>query len=464
MRHVDEKIITYLQRQAVKCQGKTVIVAVSGGPDSMALLHFFASYKQPWNLNVIAVTVNHQLRGQDADDDVAHVAHICALWKIPLEAVVVDVQAHKKATNKSTQVAARELRYEAFAQMMEKHKAHFLALGHHGDDQIETMLMAFIRTADGSSFHGIPFCRTFATGSIIRPFLEVTKEEIWTYCHENKIVPRIDQSNDDVSYRRNDIRKHLAPRLKQYNPSIHETLNQLQETLQVDEAFLQAEAKKAWDQCIGLDGDYIHIQIKKYRMFDKAIQRRIYRMLMDYVYDEQVDLSYHHERIWNEMMHEMTGNQVLQFPHGIYLERAYDLVRLGKHQRETPQDSVYILKEFEESVSMDDGASLTLTIQVDDVEDDKWTYLLNRTDIHLPLTIRTRRAGDRMSYRGLVGTKKIKDILMDEKIPAYERDKITIVEDAKGQIIWLVGMKKRYTPKKEEALVCLQWEKKIRGK
>lgn len=455
---MDETIIDYLQVEQTSCVGKTVLVGVSGGPDSVALLHFFHTHKKRWDMNIIAITVNHQLRGQAALDDVTYVRDLCHQWNIPLAIVAVDVHSYQKTNDMGVQVAARELRYAAFAEKMQQYDAHFLALGHHGDDQIETMLFNFMRTADVMSLSGIPFSRPFATGKIIRPLLCVTKEDIWRYCERNSLEPRIDQSNDDESYTRNYIRKQIVPKMKQYNPNLYETLNHLQYTLELDEQFLQKEANAAYAVSVTKKEIGYMLNLQKYYLYEPAIQRRIFRLLMKELYQDKVtDLSYIHERQWQKLAHENGQNQRIHFPQGMILERSYEYVYIYNQKDDIPLKICEQIQYIPHKLTLPNGHTLTVSETSASKVESKYVYYVREKDIVLPLTVRTRRAGDRMTYRGLNGTKKIKDILMDEKIPNMKRDSIWIIEDGEGKIIWLVGLKKSFTQlEKNERAICLQ--------
>src|SRR5699024_838554 len=129
-------------------KGSTILIGVSGGPDSIALLHLYHQLREEWNLHIIALAVDHQLRGESSKTDVAFVESICQEWDIPFQSTNVDVNQYKKQKKVGTQVAARELRYAYFKEQCKKHQANYLALGHHGDDQVETMLMNFTRSSN----------------------------------------------------------------------------------------------------------------------------------------------------------------------------------------------------------------------------------------------------------------------------------------------------------------------------
>src|SRR5690625_1572716 len=173
---MDNKVLHFIDKHHLIKKDTRILIGVSGGPDSMALLHYFHRLKDAWNLQVHVVTVDHQLRKEDSKQDVLYVKKMCNKWNIQFDAIAVDVHTYKQQHNVSTQVAARKLRYEVFHEQMQNLRADYLALGHHGDDQIETIIMSLARTTNLSSITGIPLKRQFSSGEIIRPFLCVTKK------------------------------------------------------------------------------------------------------------------------------------------------------------------------------------------------------------------------------------------------------------------------------------------------
>lgn len=440
---MEEKIMQFVQEQGIHLENKKMMVAVSGGPDSISLLHLFHKWKQRLAMDLVAITINHQLRA-DAEEDIAYVKRQCDNWKIPLIVETIDVKAYEKEHALSTQVAARELRYEQFAKAMAAENVDYLALGHHGDDQIETLIMSLMRSTTLASITGIPFSRPLHKGRIIRPLLAVTKEEIEQYCEQNKLHPRIDESNKDITYTRNYIRQLVVPKLKEKNHNLHVTIQQLAQRLQEDENYILTEAKQLFNQIVyrSKNEKKAKIRIEQLRELPISLQRRIYRLTLDYLYEKlPAQLSYSHERIFLSLLDENVENKRLHFPQGLIVEVVYRDIEL------------YFTKTMRESFSMTiDEIPTTVTLPKGDLLHIQYTnrseergteeFICPVTQLTFPLKVRTRRAGDRMRYRGLNGSKKIKDILIDEKIPPRKRDDIVIVTEAKDEILWLVGVRK----------------------
>src|SRR5699024_2650660 len=193
------------------------------------------------------------------------------------------------------QIAARKMRYQFFLEQMQEQEADYLALGHHADDQIETMLMEMVRTADSSSLSGIPVRRTFGNGLLIRPLLCVTKSEIESYCTVNNIIPKIDPSNKETTYTRNYYRKYIVPLLKEKNNNLPTTIQHLSESLTDDEKFLKQEAIKIVDYIATFHEKSHEVSLcrKDCKSYPTASQRRSYHQISNYLYDKlPKNLSY----------------------------------------------------------------------------------------------------------------------------------------------------------------------------
>ncbi|MFD2045558.1 tRNA lysidine(34) synthetase TilS [Ornithinibacillus salinisoli] len=442
-----DEVSAFIKRHALLKKHTTVLVGVSGGPDSMALLHYLYSIQSEWDLHLIALSVDHQLRGEESKEDVQYVAEVCQQWNIEHVSTSVDVPTYKKEKQIGTQLAARIRRYAFFEEQMEQHHADYLALGHHGDDQVETMLMRFARSANSSSFKGIPLKREFGSGELIRPLLGTTKDAIQRYCKENHIIPRLDPSNEETDYTRNYYRKFVLPILKEKNNNIHTTIQHLSETLDEDENYLTNQAKKVFERVVHfLEGNKgATLEIEAFKSQPTALQRRIYHLILNYLYDELPDnLSYVHEEQFFALIKKDQGNVQIDFPRQLYVEKSYHTLRFS-FEKSNPQDlSFHHLLDIPGEVILPNGSRISATyienLEVTSI--DVNTYVCSAEKVVLPLHIRTRKNGDRMKWKGLMGSKKIKDIFIDAKIPLKNRDNWPIITDNNGEILWLVGLKK----------------------
>lgn len=447
-------VLSFMNKHQLIKENSTILVGVSGGPDSMALLHFLCALSEKRQLKVIAVSLDHQLRGEEAQEDLRYVEEQCNQWGVPFVGEAADVPAYKREKQLGTQVAARELRYRFFAEQMEKQHADYLALGHHGDDQVETMLMQLVRTASSSSFSGMPVKRKFASGQIIRPFLCITKSDINAYCRERGISPRLDPSNEETDYTRNYFRKHLLPILKSKNGKLHQTVQQLSESLSTDDEFLQNEAAELVNEAAKLDSKTKNavLEIDLFKSRALALQRRAYHLILNYLYDKLPEnLSYVHEEDFFALLEADKGNVRIDFPHNLKLERSYQEIRFYFQNESAHHPAFEKELNVPGQTSLENGSVIT-AVYTESLprEEDEYTYICPAGEVAVPLHIRTRRAGDRISWKGLNGSKKIKDIFIDAKIPRTERDGWPMVTDSNGEILWLIGLKKGQTDSQAE--------------
>ncbi len=435
---------TFIKKHNLIQTHDTVVLAVSGGPDSLALLHYFHHLKRHDNLKLIVASVDHGLRGDESKQDLEYVESLAHQWNIEFKGTSVDVSSYKKANGLGTQEAARELRYQFFARVMEEVNADKLAFGHHGDDQAETMLMQFTRSVMPESIHGMPVKRPFATGSIIRPFLCLEKQDLIDYCSSHKLQPRFDPSNEQTDYTRNSVRQHIMPFMKSMNPKLHEHMQHMSERVTEDRTFIENEAKRVLDQVVLSDGKGGSAQFLKssFQKYPLALQRKSFHLILNYLYGNQIEeISYLHEEMFFHLLQEQKPNASLDFPQGLKVIRAYDEITFtfsSTKGNSAFSKTLYIGQQ----VSLPDGSIISLEAGECFSEQGKHVYVCDSNHVTLPLIVRTRKPGDRMILRGMNGSKKVKDIFIDEKIPAQLRDTWPLVTDQEGRILWLAGLKK----------------------
>ena len=464
--NMEDQVLAYIKERNLLSRGSRVMAAVSGGPDSLALMHFLHRYKETLGIELSVITVDHQLRGNVSAEDSLYVKALCNAWQIPCTMISVDVAAYKKEHKLGTEVAARECRYEAFRTQMIKENANYLAFGHHADDQIETVLMAVTRTAHDHNLTGIPDKRPFAGGEIIRPFLCMEQTAIHAYIEKYGLKPRIDASNFEKNYMRNRMRADVVPLLKRENPNLAVTINKLTERLQENEVFLLAEAEKAFDQCVQKENKKgrVNIRIDMLETYPVSLQRKVFRLILDYLYHTLPEqLSYKHEEMFFALVRE-DKNRRVNLPEELVAERAYDLLYLYFSGEDDTGEPIY-LELIPEKIHLPDGSILSSSeVTAGEAEkkvNDPYTYIFSSTSVRFPLVIRTREDGDRLTYDGLRGTKKLKKVFIDEKVPRLERASWPILTDAAGEILWVIGLKKNTKRLPSAATyTCIEIQKK----
>ncbi|WP_270182892.1 tRNA lysidine(34) synthetase TilS [Alkalihalobacillus sp. CinArs1] len=452
---MQQDVDRFIQKHDLLHEGDVVVAGVSGGPDSVALLH----YLNKLGLKLIAAHVDHKLRGAESAEDLSFVKRMCEREGIQFESASIDVEKYKKEKGVSTQVAARECRYDFFHQVMNKYNATSLALAHHGDDQIETMLMRQVHGSI-SGLSGIAVKRKFASGLLIRPLLGVTKEQILSYCEEHSLPFRIDPSNESDNYMRNRFRKQVLPFLKEENPNVHVRYQLYSERMQSDEDYLMELAGSRLDEVIIDQNDKIvKIDNKSYHYLPIPLQRRVIHLILNYLYKSNAPFSSIHIEDLRSLLDSEHPSASLDLPLELRAVKSYDTCCFTF---ETFREVESYTKQLDSPGSVETPLGTITATLVDELPLNLSGEDLIIESTMFPVTVRSRRAGDRIQPKGMIGTKKVKDIFIDRKINRSERDSWPIVESSDGTIIWVAGLtrsEKVTLPAKRKKLVHLHYEK-----
>ncbi len=437
-----EVVHEFIEKHQLLERGTTVVVGVSGGPDSLALLHFLWSEKERYDIQLVVAHVDHMLRGKQSEEDMHFVKHFCEQRSIICEATQLNVPAYMEQTGKGVQEAARDCRYTFFKQVMSKYHAHYVALGHHGDDQIETVLMRLVRGSTTKGYAGIPVKRPFSNGYIIRPFLCIDRQRIDQYCQNNGLHPRQDPSNEKDDYTRNRFRHFVLPFFKQENSRVHEHIQQFSEMMSEDEAFLEQLTKETLKHVADQKEGCVRIDILSFMSMPKPLQRRGIQLILNYLYGNvPSSLSSIHINQALQFLKRQHPSGMLHFPNGLKVIRQYEVCIFTFQQEQT--NEYEFLFRVPDTLVLPNGCQLIsqLVDHYPFVEGDNYV-VFDADQLRLPLRVRTRNDGDRMKVKGMEHPKKVSRIFIDEKIPASERAQWPIVEDANGNIIWIPGVKK----------------------
>lgn len=448
----EEKVEEYLRRREFHLQNKGILVGVSGGPDSLALLHFLWSRQEKWNIKVAAAHVDHMFRGKESEQEAMFVKEFCEKRNIPVEVRQINVPDYIKKTGLSSQVASRECRYSFFKEVLDKYQFQYLALGHHGDDQIETILMRLTRGSTGKARAGIPFSRAFGEATLFRPLLCLNREEIEQYCVRHSLVPRRDSSNDKDVYSRNRYRKVVLPFLRKENPQVHEHFQRLSEELESDEDYFIRLTTENMNKFLKKKTeDAVTIDIEAFLQMPMPLQRRGIQLILKYLYEKRpASLSaVHIDQIFSIMKNPHPSG-TLDFPNGLKIVRSYNEIQFQYLIQTAVTPFLFQLNEPGEVILPNGNVLLLEYVDDENITTNKNSFIFHAEENDLPLIIRTRKNGDRMSIKGMEGTKKIKDIFIDEKVPLLKRESWPIVANRFDEIIWLPGLKKaNFSSKKQ---------------
>ncbi|WP_240620390.1 tRNA lysidine(34) synthetase TilS [Peribacillus acanthi] len=461
---LEHKTNKFLKEQNLIQEGDRILVGVSGGPDSLALLHFLWKLKNQYNLYIVCAHVDHMFRGEESYKDLLFVKDICETWEIPFEGKRIDVPGYMKETGKSSQTAAREVRYGYYREVMNRHSMNKLALGHHGDDQVETMLMRWTRGATGTARAGMCIQRPFNGSQLFRPFLAVTKEEILDYCSRYALTGRIDPSNEKEMYVRNRFRKQVLPFLKQENAHVHQHFQRFSEEIIEDERFLLLQAEERLQELLVEKSEkQVVIVLQPLLAVPKPLQRRAIQLILNYLYIERPKaLSAIHIEHLLGMFRNTHPSGEFHLPEGVIAKKSYDVCTFS--YGDTVAQPYSVLLQIPGYTILPNGYKITAQYIEEEnfIQSSNYIFRLPVDFASRPLTVRTKKNGDRMKVKGLNGSKKLKDIFIDAKIPLVDREVWPVVEDEDGSILWLPGLKKSpvdLNVEKSKSFICLKYLK-----
>lgn len=428
--------------------GEHVLTAVSGGPDSVALLHLLLRLKDQLPMELSVFHMDHGLRAESADD-AAFVRALAERWGVPAIVVRENVAAQRRP-GESTQEAARRLRYSAMRRVAAEIGATRIALGHHADDQAETVLMRFLRGAGTAGLGGMRRRR----GPFIRPLLDVSRADVEEYCRAFGLEARQDPTNLQTSYLRNKIRLELLPKLEaEYNPGVRLALNRTAALLQDDDDLLDVLAHRAYRRMRRETGDgAVALPAAELARTPRALRRRIvrhaWREAAGLTAREDADewtpaaLVFEHVAAVLALLEGNAGDAV-DLPRRVRARREGDFLTL-RRVGESDAAPAFAVPLTIPGTTVIPGVGAIEARFVDDPEradrpgrDGAW---LDWEKLAPPLVARSWRAGDRMRPLGLGGTKKLQDLFVDEKVPAAQRRRVPVVVDANG-IVWVAGLR-----------------------
>ncbi|HCF51406.1 MAG TPA: tRNA lysidine(34) synthetase TilS, partial [Syntrophomonas sp.] len=261
----------FIKNQKLFGPGDKIVVAVSGGPDSMALLHIMQELKSSWDLTLIAAHLHHGLRSQ-ADEDLDLLREQCRAWGITLEVKHLDIASLAREDKRSLEEMGRICRYDFFAEVLQRHQAQYIATAHHQEDNAESVLLHLLR---GSGIQGLRGILPI-NNNIVRPMLGISKAQIMEYISKNQIPYGVDYSNNDLRFTRNRIRHELIPCLREkYNPQLINTLNQLADIVRQEDDWLQDLTVGCWQEIVTEGPDRLVIAIQPFSAAHPAAQRRL---------------------------------------------------------------------------------------------------------------------------------------------------------------------------------------------
>ncbi len=427
------KALKTINRNQLLSPGDHVIVGLSGGADSVALLFMLLEYQkqQAPSMTLTALHVNHGIRGEAADGDEAFVVDLCRDWQVPLLQYCEDVPLLAKTEGLTVEEAGRKARYDAFVHGMGKVGANKVAVAHHKNDNAETVLMRLCRGTGLKGLGGMAYRR----GHIVRPLLDVSRKEIEAYCMEKGLAYRQDASNLEADYTRNSIRLQLIPQIENtLNPEVVEALHRTALLCREEDAFLDKLATDALNQCM-VEGHGLKVATLK--QFDKPIQRRVLRLYMGQWSAGLKDVTLEHVEALLDMLDKPSGT-ALSLPKGLEAALTYGVLTFTKQSDakpitgfcyELPLDVPVYVPEIDQTVCLSgkmptDKQAVCKAFAIDPVKQ--------------PLLLRSRQPGDTIYIEKIGGRQKIKDYCINHKIPRDKRALLPLLAQAhQSHILWI---------------------------
>jgi len=435
-----DRVLSTIRKYRMLTTGDKVLVAVSGGPDSVALLYLLKQLEQVYRLDLHVFHLNHQIRGKEADEDTRFVKEFADGLGVPAVIRSFDVPKLMEREKLSLEEAAREARYRVMEEVVKEIKADRVALGHHADDQAETFLMRLIRGAGLEGLGSIMPVRDH----YIRPFIEVTKEDILQYIEYNDLTYRLDASNEDLSILRNRIRHELMPLLVNYNPQFKGSLLKTIELVREDQSHLDAITDEVFEILADTGTDIVRLPIQGLLAQSVSIRRRLVRRCIRWVKSDLKGIEFKHIETVLEGLKVVPVRVELELPGRIVITTEYEYLVFGKKQLFEPQ----VFESLTLSVpGTTQVKALNIEIEADFIDLRELEFEKNGMVAHIDadkvvgeLKVRLRKPGDSFRPFGMTGEKKLQDFFVDEKVPRRERNTVPIVE-ADGKIVWVAGFR-----------------------
>ncbi len=473
LKRVQRTIETY----GLLAPGDGVVVGVSGGPDSVCLLHVLLRLREEYDLRLHVAHLNHGARGAEADADADFVAALAAEWGLPVTIERQDIPALAIKQRMAFEETARRARYTFLAQTAVKAGASKIAVGHNGDDQAETVLMHFLRGAGLAGLRGMLPLTTFtdlrgmkqeAGGTrhdsrilppasfIVRPLLEISRASIEAYCTRQNLAPRVDRSNLDTTYFRNRLRHELLPLLEKYNPNVRDRLRHTASVVAADYELLTQLRERAWANVVREERETtIIFDQDVWRALPVALQRATLRRAAYRLRRTLRDVNFVHvEHARQVGLRGETGDQAT-LPMGLALTVSYDTLTVGDAGDAGPPPDEPLLWGEEPLPVQSPGATplpqSQWTLHVKNLREwdltqitantDPWTAYLDADALVGPLALRSRRRGDRFRPQGMGGhSVKLSAFLINLKVPRVWRDHVPLLV-AGNEIAWVCGQR-----------------------
>ena len=434
---MERKIIAYVEKHNMLKRKDKVVIGVSGGADSVCLFFVLLKLQEVFDLSLYLVHINHQIRGKDADFDQRFVEELGKRYDVPVTVVKEDVRLYAKENKLTEEEAGRKVRYEAFQKVLKKEHATKIAIAHNMNDNAETMLFHLARGCGIKGLCGVLPVRD----EIIRPLLCVTRDEIEDYLNSKGQKYCIDVTNFEDDYSRNQIRNHIIPLMKNINLKSIEHMSETASLLKEAQSYIEKNVKSAYKRIVKYENGQYLLEIDELLKDEPIIQKELIRKIIFDLVGKLKDIDNQHIERIRMLCNMPTGKQV-DLPYDIKVSREYQYIRMGivskidkDYEVFIPRSGVYPIPGTDFSI---DIVIEQYLVKVNEIPKNDYTKWFDYDKICQVISLRNRRNGDYFQVNKDGGTKKLKDYLIDKKIPRDKRNSIPLLADG-GHIIWILG-------------------------
>lgn len=467
---LEERVIKNVYKHKLIRENDNIILGLSGGPDSMVLLHILLYVRERISFNLVIAHVNHGVRGEEALKDEKFTEKVAKELGLDFFSTKADMVGLAKEKNISEEEAGREIRYGFFRELIKELGHGKIAVAHNRNDQAETLLMRIMR---GTGIDGLAGM-SFKSDDIIRPILDINRWEIEKYVEENSIETVVDKTNLETIYSRNKVRLELIPYIKEnFNPNIIDTLFRLSENAKLDSYFLEDFSSKVYKSISKEKSTSVVIKSGLFMKEDKAVKNRIIRKAIYNLINTLQGIEEVHISSVVDLFNKGETGKRIDIPNNLLAKVSYNNLIIEKNINE---DMAGVCENKEETIlkigqNYLEGYNLEINLKIMDRKDINFKNVSSNVKffdydiMNEEIWIRTRNPGDRFAPIGMKGRKKIKDYFIDEKIPRDLRDEIPLLMCGEN-IIWVIGyrMSEAYKVKKETRDVLrVEYKNKLGG-
>jgi tRNA(Ile)-lysidine synthase len=432
---IEQKALKFIDENHLTEKDDKILVALSGGADSIFLLSFLIKFKKRFGIEIAGFHLNHKLRGKTAVEDEKFCSDFCSKNKIEFISVKKDVKSYAKKLKVSIEEAGREIRYNELNKAAEKIGCTKIATAHNSSDNVETILLNFIKGAGIKGLAGIPVRRD----NIIRPILCLTSGEIRQYLKKNKISFRVDESNLDSDYERNFLRNEIIPKLKhRLNPRVEEKINNTSKIISEINLFVEKRVEQLSHEAVKLEGKALRINTKTVSKLDRSFLS----IFLKSVIENSINIELSSENIYAivDLVNSQVGRAV-HLKENIIASKERNELIIGRKSS---------VKSDKYSHKIKIGQRLNVDgkiISISEVNQKMFKFTSNKSVEFISadllsnvFEIRRWKDGDKFQPIGMKGTKKISDFLSDEKISSIKKKEHLVLTNS-GKIIWVIGLR-----------------------